>query len=97
MGSFGTLDAVITFASSYLPGLALLSMIIMGIFTAKLAHKKGYRGYFFTGFFFNLIVDLRRWTSNGGRLCGSCEARGRIEDAGGSAAADQAVKRRKHG
>ncbi|HRX58378.1 MAG TPA: hypothetical protein P5075_06345 [Eubacteriales bacterium] len=55
MGSFGTLDAVITFASSYLPGLALLSMIIMGIFTAKLAHKKGYRGYFFTGFFFNLI------------------------------------------
>jgi uncharacterized membrane protein len=29
--------------------------IISGIFTAKLAKKKGYRGYFFTGFFFSLI------------------------------------------
>ena len=27
----------------------------MGIFTSKLAKKKGYRGYFFTGFFFHLI------------------------------------------
>ena len=34
---------------------ALIPMLIMGIFTAKLAKKKGYRGYFFTGFFFNLI------------------------------------------
>lgn len=34
---------------------ALIPMVIMGIFTAKLAKKKGYRGYFFTGFFFNLI------------------------------------------
>ncbi|MEA4870365.1 hypothetical protein SDC9_161961 [bioreactor metagenome] len=29
--------------------------IINGILTAKLAGKKGYRGYFFTGFFFNLV------------------------------------------
>ena len=34
---------------------ALIPAIIMGIFTAKLANKKGYRGYFFTGFFFALI------------------------------------------
>ena len=34
---------------------ALIPAIIMGIFTAKLAKKKGYHGYFFTGFFFNLI------------------------------------------
>ncbi len=34
---------------------ALIPAIIMGIFTAKLAKKKGYRGYFFTGFFFNMI------------------------------------------
>ncbi|HWQ98261.1 MAG TPA: hypothetical protein VN538_09275 [Clostridia bacterium] len=34
---------------------ALIPAIIMGIFTAKLANKKGYRGYFFTGFFFNLV------------------------------------------
>jgi len=36
-------------------GLALIPSIIMGIFTAKLAKKKGYHGYFFTGFFFNLV------------------------------------------
>lgn len=35
--------------------IALIPMVIMGIFTAKLAKKKGYRGYFFTGFFFNLV------------------------------------------
>lgn len=35
--------------------IALIPSIIMGIFTAKLAGKKGYRGYFFTGFFFNFI------------------------------------------
>ena len=34
---------------------ALIPAIIMGIFTAKLAKKKGYRGYFFTGFFFSLV------------------------------------------
>ena len=34
---------------------ALIPAIIMGIFTAKLANKKGYRGYFFTGFFFAII------------------------------------------
>lgn len=33
----------------------LLPAIISGILTAKLAAKKGYYGYFFTGFFFNLI------------------------------------------
>jgi len=36
-------------------GLALIPAIIMGIFTAKLAKKKGYHGYFFTGFFFALV------------------------------------------
>ena len=36
-------------------GIALIPSIIMGIFTAKLAKKKGYRGYFFTGFFFNVV------------------------------------------
>ena len=36
-------------------GIALIPSIIMGIFTAKLAGKKGYRGYFFTGLFFNLV------------------------------------------
>ncbi|NLI53270.1 MAG: hypothetical protein GX417_02990 [Clostridiales bacterium] len=35
--------------------LSLIPAIIMGIFTAKLAAKKGYRGYFFTGFFFNFV------------------------------------------
>lgn len=35
--------------------IALIPSIIMGVFTSKLAKKKGYRGYFFTGFFFNLI------------------------------------------
>jgi archaellum biogenesis protein FlaJ (TadC family) len=35
--------------------IALIPAVIMGIFTAKLANKKGYRGYFFTGFFFALI------------------------------------------
>ena len=34
---------------------ALIPAIIMSIFTAKLANKKGYRGYFFTGFFFAII------------------------------------------
>ena len=34
---------------------ALIPSVIYGIFTAKLAKKKGYRGYFFTGFFFNMI------------------------------------------
>ena len=33
----------------------LLPAIITGILTSKLAAKKGYYGYFFTGFFFNLI------------------------------------------
>lgn len=35
--------------------IALIPAVIMGIFTAKLAKKKGYHGYFFTGFFFNFI------------------------------------------
>ena len=33
----------------------LLPAIISGILTSKLAAKKGYYGYFFTGFFFNMI------------------------------------------
>ena len=58
MEYYGVWDNVAAFLSAYaliIVGAALLPMIIMGIFTAKLAHKKGYRGYFFTGFFFNLI------------------------------------------
>ncbi len=35
--------------------IALIPAVVMGIFTAKLARKKGYPGYFFTGFFFQLI------------------------------------------
>ncbi len=35
--------------------IALLPAIIMGIFTSKLAKKKGYHGYFFTGFFFSMV------------------------------------------
>ena len=35
--------------------ISLIPSIIYGIFTAKLAKKKGYRGYFFTGFFFTII------------------------------------------
>ncbi len=35
--------------------LPLIPAVIMGIFTTKLAAKKGYRGYFFTGFFFSFI------------------------------------------
>jgi len=33
----------------------IIPCIIMGIFTSKLAKKKGYHGYFFTGFFFSLV------------------------------------------
>jgi len=36
-------------------GLALIPAVIMGILTSKLAKKKGYHGYFFTGFFFALV------------------------------------------
>ena len=36
-------------------GVLLLSNIIMGIFCCKLAHRKGYKGYFFTGFFFGMV------------------------------------------
>jgi len=55
---FSSFPALVSAASNlwYLfVGLALIPSIIMGIFTAKLAKKKGYRGYFFTGFFFNLV------------------------------------------
>jgi hypothetical protein len=50
MDYFSVWDSIWAFITAY-----TLPMIVMGIFTAKLAHKKGYRGYFFTGFFFNLI------------------------------------------
>ena len=40
-------------------GLALIPSIIMGIFTAKLAKKKGYHGYFFTGFFHHIFNSDR--------------------------------------
>ena len=36
-------------------GILLMSNIIMGIFCCKLAHRKGYKGYFFTGFFFGMV------------------------------------------
>ncbi|MDP3446905.1 MAG: hypothetical protein Q8S22_02480 [Eubacteriales bacterium] len=50
-------DLTTTFSNLwYLWGIiAFVPSIIMGIFTSKLAKKKGYRGYFFTGFFFNLV------------------------------------------
>ena len=35
--------------------LVLLSLCIMGILTHKLAKKKGYKGYFWTGFFLQLV------------------------------------------
>ena len=53
-----SLQTIQTFIGSYgvlIIIAAMLPMIIYGIFTAKLAAKKGYRGYFFTGFFFNII------------------------------------------
>ena len=45
---FATYGALLSLA-------ALIPSVIYGIFTAKLAAKKGYRGYFFTGFFFTII------------------------------------------
>ena len=35
-------------------GLALIA-VIWGILTMKLAHHKGYRGYFWTGFFLGMV------------------------------------------
>jgi hypothetical protein len=58
MDYFSVWDSIWAFITAYtilVIVISLLPMIVMGIFTAKLAHKKGYRGYFFTGFFFNLI------------------------------------------
>ena len=55
---FSTFPAVLSAASTiwYLwVAIALIPGITMGIFTSKLARKKGYSGYFFTGFFFNVI------------------------------------------
>jgi hypothetical protein len=52
------LQNILSFLWSYgyaLSLLALVPMIFFGILTAKLAGKKGYRGYFFTGFFFAVI------------------------------------------
>lgn len=52
------LQTMQSFFSSYaiaIGVLALVPMIFYGILTAKLAGKKGYRGYFFTGFFFTII------------------------------------------
>lgn len=52
------LQTIQSFFSSYaiaIGVLALVPMIFYGILTAKLAGKKGYRGYFFTGFFFTII------------------------------------------
>lgn len=53
-----SLQTIQSFFSTYAIAIgiiALVPMIIYGILTAKLAGKKGYRGYFFTGFFFALI------------------------------------------
>ena len=33
----------------------LFKKVVYGIFCCKLAHKKGYKGYFFTGFFWGKI------------------------------------------
>ena len=56
--SADALSNMSTFLSSYgalISLAALIPSVIYGIFTAKLAKKKGYRGYFFTGFFFTII------------------------------------------
>jgi hypothetical protein len=53
--SIQTIQAFFATYGIYIGAVTLLPMILYGIFTAKLAAKKGYRGYFFTGFFFNII------------------------------------------
>ncbi len=53
--SLQTIQSFFTSYGIWISLLALVPMIIYGILTAKLAGKKGYRGYFFTGFFFNII------------------------------------------
>lgn len=53
--SIRTIQSFFATYGVYIGGLTLLPMILYGIFTAKLAAKKGYRGYFFTGFFFHWI------------------------------------------
>jgi hypothetical protein len=52
------LQTILSFFSTYGIAIAvagLIPLIFYGILTAKLAAKKGYRGYFFTGFFFTII------------------------------------------
>ena len=53
-----SLQTINTFLASYgavIGAISLIPAIFYGILTAKLAAKKGYRGYFFTGFFFSII------------------------------------------
>lgn len=53
-----SLQTIQSFLSTYGIAIAvagLIPMVFYGILTAKLAAKKGYRGYFFTGFFFAII------------------------------------------
>jgi len=53
----GVMDMWVAFAKVWYVFViaGIIPCVIMGIFTSKLAKKKGYHGYFFTGFFFNLI------------------------------------------
>jgi uncharacterized membrane protein len=51
---YGYSDQIITaMAMALLP--FIIGLIIMGIITRKLARKKGYEGYFWTGFFLNIV------------------------------------------
>jgi hypothetical protein len=52
----------------------------LGIFTAKLAHKKGYRGYFFTGFFFCIIGLLYVIGLPLAKDCVACERQARVKE-----------------
>lgn len=57
MGSAYMMDAQSVLANFWYLFLIVpfIPAIILGIFTSKLAAKKGYFGYFFTGFFFSFI------------------------------------------
>lgn len=67
MNTYGTVDSALfqqTLETSMAAGLTVAIIwlvvliglgIILGTLTKKLARKKGYRGYFWTGFFLNWI------------------------------------------
>ncbi len=53
--SLQTINAFFASYGAIIGAISLIPAIFYGILTAKLAAKKGYRGYFFTGFFFSII------------------------------------------